>query len=113
MVLCLYPRLSIRPILIPEEIIAEDDGVTLVAENAVTGEKTNQKVDLAILATGMEPAAKAQAAELGLDVDSSGFIVSNPGSGMISCGCAKKAADVVTSAQSATAAAMKAIQAGR
>lgn len=95
------------------DIIAEDDGVTLVAENAVTGEKTNQKVDLAILATGMEPAAKAQAAELGLDVDSSGFIVSNPETGMISCGCAKKAADVVTSAQSATAAAMKAIQAGR
>ncbi|MDA3970164.1 MAG: FAD-dependent oxidoreductase [Desulfobulbaceae bacterium] len=96
------------------DIQAEDDGgVTLIAENAMTGAKVNQKVDLCILATGMEPAAKAQAAALGLDIDSSGFIISNPEAGHISCGCAKKAADVVTSAQSATAAAMKAIQAGR
>ncbi len=96
------------------DIVAEDDGsVTMIAENAVTGNKISQKVDLCVLATGMEPAAKAQAAQLGLDVDASGFIVSNPEAGMISCGCAKKAADVVTSAQSSTAAAMKAIQAGR
>jgi quinone-modifying oxidoreductase subunit QmoA len=95
------------------DIIPEDDGVTVVAENAVTGDKVQQKVDLAVLATGMEPAAKAQAANLGLDVDSNGFIVSNPESGMISAGCAKKAADVVTCAQSATAAALKAIQAGK
>jgi quinone-modifying oxidoreductase subunit QmoA len=96
------------------DIVAEADGsVTMIAENAVTGDKVSQKVDLCVLATGMEPAAKAQAAALGLDVDASGFIVSNPEAGMISCGCAKKAADVVTSAQSSTAAAMKAIQAGR
>lgn len=96
------------------DIVAEADGsVTMIAENAVTGDKVSQKVDLCVLATGMEPAAKAQAAALGLDVDASGFIVSNPETGMISCGCAKKAADVVTSAQSSTAAAMKAIQAGR
>ena len=95
------------------DIIADDDGVTLVAEDAVTGVKNQQKVDMAILATGMEPAAKEQAAALGIDVDADGFIVNNPGAGHISCGCAKKAADVVTSAQSATAAAMKAIQAGR
>ncbi|MEN8257765.1 MAG: FAD-dependent oxidoreductase [Thermodesulfobacteriota bacterium] len=96
------------------DIVAEGDGgVTMIAENAVTGDKVSQKVDLCVLATGMEPAATAQAAELGVDVDSSGFIVSNPEAGMISCGCAKKAADVVTSAQSSTAAAMKAIQAGR
>ncbi|MBU0681750.1 MAG: FAD-dependent oxidoreductase [Proteobacteria bacterium] len=96
------------------DIVAEaDGGVTMIAENAVTGNKVSQKVDLCILATGMEPAAKAQAAKLGLAVDAFGFIVSNPEAGMISCGCAKKAADVVTSAQSSTAAAMKAIQAGR
>ena len=94
------------------DIIAEDDGsVTVVAENAVTGNKVQQKVDLAILATGMEPAAKEQAAALGLTTDDNGFILANDG--MASCGCAKKAADVVTCGQSATAAAMKAIQAGR
>jgi quinone-modifying oxidoreductase subunit QmoA len=94
------------------DIIAEaDGGVTLVAENAVTGDKVRQKVDMAILATGMEPAVKAQAAALGLATDSNGFIVANDG--MVSAGVAKKPADVVTSAQSATAAALKAIQAGR
>lgn len=95
------------------DIISEDDGVTVVAENAVTGDKIKQKVDMAVLATGMEPAIKSQAASLGLDVDGNGFVISNPETGMISAGCAKKAADVVTSAQSATAAALKAIQAGK
>ncbi|MBU2618277.1 MAG: FAD-dependent oxidoreductase [Proteobacteria bacterium] len=96
------------------DIVAEADGsVTLVAENAVTGDKVKETVDLAILATGMEPAAKAQAAALGLSVDSNGFILADANGGMVSAGCAKKAADVVTCAQSATAAAMKAIQASR
>ncbi len=96
------------------EIIPGDDGsVTVVAENAVTGDKVNQQVDMAILATGMQPAAKDQAAALGLATDDSGFIVSDADGGMVSAGCAKKAADVVTSAQSSTAAALKAIQASR
>ena len=96
------------------DIIPEADGsVTLVAENAVTGDKIQEKVDLAILATGMEPAAKGQAAALGLAVDNNGFIVSDADGGMVSAGCAKKAADVVTCAQSSTAAALKAIQASR
>ncbi|MCJ7601190.1 MAG: FAD-dependent oxidoreductase [Desulfobulbaceae bacterium] len=95
------------------DIILEGDGVTVVAENAVTGDKVQQKVDLCVLATGMEPAIKAQASALGLEVDSNGFVVSNADKGMISAGCAKKAADVVTSAQSATAAALKAIQAAK
>ena len=96
------------------DIVAEADGsVTLIAENAVTGAKIKETVDLAILATGMEPAAKAQAAALGLSVDSNGFILADANGGMVSAGCAKKAADVVTCAQSATAAAMKAIQASR
>jgi len=39
------------------DIIAEEDGgVTLVAENALTGNKIQQKVDMCILATGMQPA---------------------------------------------------------
>lgn len=96
------------------DIVAESDGgVTLVAENAVTGNKIQQKVDLAVLATGMEPAAKSQCASLGLTMDSYGFIVSNPDTAMLSAGCAKKASDVVTSTQNATAAALKAIQASR
>lgn len=92
-------------------IPAEDGGVTVVAENAVTGEKVHQKVDLAILATGMEPALKEQGAKLGVQMDSNGFVLSGAEEGMIAAGCAKKAADVVTSSQNATAAALKAIQA--
>ena len=96
------------------EIIPESDGgVTVVAENAVTGEKISQKVDLAVLATGMEPAVKDQGAALGLQMDSNGFIISDADKAMLSAGCAKKASDVVTSTQNSTAAALKAIQASR
>ncbi|MDZ7642391.1 MAG: FAD-dependent oxidoreductase [Desulfurivibrio sp.] len=95
------------------DILAEDDGsVTVVAENAVTGDKVKAKVDLAVLATGMQPAMGATAKALGLSTDSNGFILSQE-DGPLSAGCAKKASDVVTCAQSATAAAMKAIQASR
>ena len=96
------------------DIIAEaDGGVTLVAENAVTGDKIRQKVDLAILATGMEPAAKSMGSAFGLAMDTNGFIVSDVDKAMIAAGCAKKASDVVTATQNATAAALKAIQASR
>ncbi len=96
------------------DIIPEDDGgVTVVAENAVTGEKIQTKVDLAILATGMEPAGQAAAAQVGVQVDGNGFIVSDADKAMLSAGCAKKPADVVTTTQNSTAAALKAIQASR
>ncbi len=93
------------------DIIPEaDGGVTVIAENAVTGEKIQEKVDLAILATGMAPAIQAEGSSLGLQMDDSGFLLGDADAGMIAAGCAKKAADVVTSNQSATAAALKAIQ---
>ncbi|NTV15535.1 MAG: CoB--CoM heterodisulfide reductase iron-sulfur subunit A family protein [Desulfobulbaceae bacterium] len=96
------------------DIIAEaDGGVTLVAENAVTGDKVRVKADLAVLATGMEPAAKAFGAQFGLTLDKSGFIIADDTKAMFAAGCAKKAADVVTSTQNSTAAALKAIQASR
>jgi len=93
------------------DIIPEaDGGVTVVAENAVTGEKVQEKVDMAILATGMAPAIQPEGGALGLQMDSNGFLLGDADAGMIAAGCAKKAADVVTSNQSATAAALKAIQ---
>ncbi|MEN8188366.1 MAG: FAD-dependent oxidoreductase [Thermodesulfobacteriota bacterium] len=95
------------------EIVPESDGgVTVVAENAVTGNKISQKVDMAVLATGMQPSL-AEGAPVDLNMDDSGFVVSDEASGVISAGCARKAADVVTSNQSATAAALKAIQVSR
>ena len=96
------------------EIIPEaDGGVTVVAENAITGEKIHQKVDMAVLATGMQPSLGLQGAPVSLNMDNSGFVISDYEKGMISAGCAKKAADVVTTTQSSTAAALKAIQISR
>ncbi len=96
------------------DIIAEEDGgVTLVAENAVTGSKIRQKADMCILATGMQPALGEAGKALGVNMDGNGFVVSEPENGMIAAGCAKSAVDVYTSGQSSTAAALKAIQIGR
>ncbi len=96
------------------DIIPEGDGgVTVVAENAVTGEKVQQKVDLAVLATGMQPAIREQGAALGLQMDPNGFVLSDTDAGMLAAGCSKKASDVVTSGQNSTAAALKAIQMSR
>lgn len=96
------------------DIIPEaDGGVTVVAENAVTGAKIKQKVDLCVLATGMQPALGDKGRALGVRMDGNGFVVSDPDKGQIAAGCAKSAADVYTSAQSSTAAALKAIQIGR
>jgi quinone-modifying oxidoreductase subunit QmoA len=96
------------------DIVAErDGGVTVTAENAVTGTKVHQKVDLCVLATGMEPALGEQGTTLGVAMDGNGFVVSDAVKGMFAAGCAKGAVDVYTSGQSSTAAALKAIQIGR
>jgi len=98
---------------VADMVIEADGGVTVVAENAVTGDKVHQKVDMAILATGMDPALKGQGAGLGVNMDANGFVLSDEDKAMVGAGCAKKAADVVTCAQTATAAALKAIQVAR
>ena len=96
------------------DIVAEAGGaVTLIAENAVTGDKISQTVDMAILATGMQPALQGQGAALGVTMDGNGFVLADEAKAMFAGGCAKKAADVVTSGQNSTAAALKAIQASR
>lgn len=96
------------------DIVAERDGsVTVVAENALTGAKVKQQVELCVLATGMEPALGEQGKSLGVAMDGNGFVVSAPEKGMLAAGCAKSAVDVYTSGQSSTAAALKAIQIGR
>jgi len=96
------------------DIVAErDGGVTVTAENAVTETKIHQKVDLCVLATGMEPALGEQGKALGVAMDGNGFAVSDAAKGMFAAGCAKGAVDVYTSGQSSTAAALKAIQIGR
>ena len=98
------------------KVAAVEDGgngkVTLVAEDAVSGEKIRQTVDMAVLATGMQPTAvnaKLPAADLQYTED--GFIINdlNKG-GMFATGCANRPADVMMSNQNATGIALKAIQ---
>ncbi|NDY42890.1 CoB--CoM heterodisulfide reductase iron-sulfur subunit A family protein [Dissulfurirhabdus thermomarina] len=81
--------------------------VKVVAEDAVGGGKIEQEVDLAVLATGMQPTGALKAIP-GIEYDQDGFVV--PKEGIIPCGCALRPIDVVSSAQSATAAALKAVQ---
>ena len=81
--------------------------VVLVAEDTIGGGKIEQEVDLAVLATGMQPTG-AETQIPGIDYDEDGFVVDKDG--ITPCGCAKRPVDVVSSAQSATAAALRAVQ---
>jgi len=85
--------------------------ITLVAENAVTGEKIRQSVDMAVLATGMQPTAVNAKLPADLNYNADGFIINDfEKGGMFATGCANKPADVVSSNQNATGMALKAIQ---
>jgi len=85
--------------------------ITVVAENAVTGEKIKQTVDMAVLATGMQPTAANAKLPADLKYTEDGFIVNDFATGgMFAAGCANKPADVVSSNQNATGMALKAIQ---
>jgi quinone-modifying oxidoreductase, subunit QmoA len=85
--------------------------VTVVAENAVTGEKTRQTVELVVLATGMQPTAAHAKLPADLNYNADGFIINDfEKGGMFAAGCANKPADVVSSNQNATGMALKAIQ---
>jgi len=94
--------------------VSEDpttNNVTVVAENAVTGEKIRQDVELVVLATGMQPMAAASKLPADLNFTTDGFITNDfENGGMFAAGCANKPADVVTSNQNATGMALKAIQ---
>jgi quinone-modifying oxidoreductase subunit QmoA len=84
--------------------------ITVVAENAVTGEKIRQSVDMAVLATGMQPTAAEAKLPADLKYNADGFIINDyEKGGMFAAGCANKPADVVSSNQNATGMALKAI----
>ena len=90
---------------------AGTNNVTVVAENAVTGEKVHQEVEMVVLATGMQPTAATDKLPADLQYNDDGFIVNDfEKGGMFAAGCANKPADVVSSNQNATGMALKAIQ---
>jgi quinone-modifying oxidoreductase subunit QmoA len=89
----------------------ESKNITVVAENAVTGEKIHQTVDMVVLATGMQPTTATTKLPADLNYNEDGFIINDfDTGGMFGAGCANKPADVVSSNQNATGMALKAIQ---
>ena len=94
--------------------VSEDSNsgnITVVAENAVTGEKIKQTVEMVVLATGMQPITATAKLPADLKYNEDGFIVNDfEKGGMFAAGCANKPADVVSSNQNATGMALKAIQ---
>ncbi len=94
--------------------VSEDsktNNITVIAENALTGEKIRQTVDLVVLATGMQPTAVNTKLPADLKYNDDGFIINDfEKGGMFAAGCANKPADVVSCNQNATGMALKAIQ---
>ena len=99
----------------PGAITIGDDGAPVVCgEDTVSREIYARPYDLVVLAVGMKPSlANGQAPEVSLTMDDYGFIVPEPDEGMFAAGVAGAPLDVSQSVQSATAAALRAIQAVR
>ncbi len=100
----------------PAEIEEGENGNPVVrGENTISREIYATEYDMVVLATGMQSSTAAQSPPGGVDMDDYGFIVpemSDDGlEGMVSAGVAGGPFDVSMSVQSATAAALKAIQA--
>jgi quinone-modifying oxidoreductase subunit QmoA len=90
---------------------AGSGSISVVAENAVTGEKITQTVDMVVLATGMQPTAANIRLPADLKMTEDGFMINDfDKGGMFATGCANKPSDVVSSNQNATGIALKAIQ---
>jgi quinone-modifying oxidoreductase subunit QmoA len=85
-------------------------GIWVTAEDAITGNKNQDCFDMVVLATGMQPSLAGQVLPMDVRMDEEGFITGDDGKGIFAAGCAKEPLDVMRSAQSATGAAMKAIQ---
>ncbi len=102
----------------PGHIRVGDDGrPVLHGERTIDREIYSEPYDLVVLATGMQPSAVAgYAPQIGLMSDEYGFVVPkdmDTNEGIFSCGVAAGPLDVSLSVQSATAAALKAVQAVR
>lgn len=93
------------------EIVEDADGLTVTAEDQLSGKLTRETVDMVVLATGMVPTTVEKKVPAQVAYDENGFIVSNGDcKGIYGAGCVRKPMDVAYTVQEATAAALKAIQ---
>jgi len=91
--------------------VSQDDSsnkLIVEAEDSLTGNIIKNKVELVVLATGMEPTVKELPVDKSL-IDENGFFIKN-GNGMISCGVCTEPKDVASVVQEATGSVLKAIQ---
>ncbi|MFW6323767.1 MAG: FAD-dependent oxidoreductase [Desulfovibrionales bacterium] len=84
--------------------------VLVTYEDAMAGTKQADSFDMVVLATGMEPSVCGQDLPVEMVQDANCFLEDNSGAGIYAAGCAKNPLDVMTSAESATGAALKSIQ---
>jgi quinone-modifying oxidoreductase subunit QmoA len=85
--------------------------VIVEAEDIYGGGKIKMPVDLCVLATGMEPMISGVKLPSDVKINENGFaVIDKDHKGIFAVGCAKDPVDVAKSVQSATSAALKAIQ---
>ncbi|MGC9141031.1 MAG: FAD-dependent oxidoreductase [Caldimicrobium sp.] len=85
----------------------ETKDLIVTAEDTFSGKKIHERVNLVVLAMGMQPSIAGEKIP-GLPVDENGFVIETEG--IIPVGCAKKPLDVMTSNETATGAVIKALQ---
>lgn len=88
----------------------DNNTVVLTVEDAVRGEKMTLNYDMVVLATGMQPSLADDKLPLPLPLDEEGFVMGGEEAGIFAAGCARMPLDVMRTAQSGTAAALKAVQ---
>jgi quinone-modifying oxidoreductase subunit QmoA len=89
---------------------ADNGDLIVIAEDTISGKRVQQQVNMVVLATGMQPSLAGVEGLQVLDMDENGFVLPSEAKGMYACGCARMPLDVMTSNETATAAALKAIQ---
>lgn len=95
---------------VAQALQADGDRVVFMAEDEFTGRKEAREYDLGVLATGMQPSLANTGLPLPMPLDDDGFVAGGEKAGIFSAGCCKMPLDVSRSAQSGTAAALKATQ---
>ncbi len=104
------PNVSFVKGKVADVVQGANDSVTLQVEDAIRGEKLTLSYDMVVLATGMQPSLAEAKLPLPVPVDEDGFIIGGEEAGIFAAGCARMPLDVMRSAQSGTAAALKAVQ---
>jgi quinone-modifying oxidoreductase, subunit QmoA len=87
---------------------AETKDVIITVEDIMSGKKKQERFEMVVLATGMEPSTvTSKVPGSAAKYDENNFVISGD---ILSAGCVKKPCDVMSSGQTATGTALKAIQ---